>query len=75
MTAQFPRRRAVGHGDDFRVELRNLLGDHIRAAIGGNADDLHAVGQIPRDFECAGANGACGTKNDDFSFHDAKNLR
>ena len=62
---RFGRRGGIGEGDVLHAGLDGLLDEGIRAAVRGEADDLHALGEVTGHFEGAGADGTGGAEKDD----------
>jgi hypothetical protein len=60
--------KVIKKGDMFNTGLGDLGEGGIDTGVGGEADDLHAVGQGAGDFEGGGADGPGGAEQEDAFF-------
>jgi hypothetical protein len=66
---RFGRRGGIGESDLLHAGFTDLLHERFDAAVRGQADDLHALRDVARDFEGAGADGAGGAEEENFAHH------
>lgn len=67
--ARFGSRSGIGERDLLHAGFADLFGEGFDTAVCGQADDLHALWDVARDFEGTGADGAGGAEEQNFTHH------